>query len=73
MLQEDQSRSAFWTKMGIYFKDVKGIIHEMIQQATLAYDERYVHHMWDHLIHNCTSTHTIEVVTATANYTYVTP
>ena len=50
--------------MGIYFKDVKGILHEMIQQATLAYDQGYVHHMWDHLIHNCTCTHTIEVATA---------
>ena len=34
----DQGRSAFRTKMGIYFKDVKGIVHEMIQQAKLTYD-----------------------------------
>ena len=54
----DQSRSAFRMKMGIYFVDVKGIIHEMIQQAMLAYDQGYVHHMWDHLIHNCTCAHT---------------
>ena len=30
----DQSRLAFRTKMGIYFKNVKGIIHEMIQQLS---------------------------------------
>ena len=65
----NQSRLAFRRKMGIYFTDVKGIIHKMIQQATLAYDQGYVHHMWDHLIHNCTCTHTIKVVTAAANYT----
>ena len=45
----DQSRSAFRTKMGIYFKDVMGTIHEMIQQAKLAYDQGYVHLMWDDL------------------------
>ena len=42
---EDQSRSAFRTKMGLYLKNVKGIKHEMIQQATLVYNQGYVHHM----------------------------
>ena len=67
----DQSGSASRTKMGIYFKDVKGIIHEIIQQVKLAYDEGYVHHMRDHLIHDCrpTCTHMIEVAISTANYT----
>ena len=71
MQREDQSRDhsrpAFRKKMGIYFKDVNGIIHEMIHQAKLAYDQGNVHHMWDHLIHDCTCTHTIKVVTAAAN------
>ena len=52
--------------MGIYFKDVKKIIHEMIQQAMLGYDQGYVHHMRDLLIHNCMCTHT-----TAANFTYV--
>ena len=65
----DQSRSVFRKKMGIYIKDVNGIIHEMIQQAKLAYDQGYVHHMWDHLIHDFTCTHdrSRHVVTAAAN------
>ena len=65
----DQSRLAFRTKMGIHFKVVKGIMHEMIQQAKLAYDQGYVH-MWDHLIHDCTCTYMIEVVTAAINNYY---
>ena len=67
----DESRSVFWKKMGISFKhvkDVNRIIHEMIQQAKfIAYDQGYVHHMWDNLIHDCTCTHMIEVSTAAAN------
>ena len=56
--------------MRIYFKDVKGIIHEMIQQAKLAYDQGYIHYMWDHLFHDCTCTYTIKVVNCCRQLNY---